>query len=98
MSDTARELETWLRKKAADLGKNAASRRSYAQASVDVMEETRKAGHKIAEQMMGRKIPKTSRADDLKSAAINERIAAKLEAEAAMLNRFADYAAQKAGE
>jgi hypothetical protein len=53
----------------------------------------REASHIIAQQMMGRKLPKTTRAQDERNAQREERIATKLEQEAAKILRFADFVA-----
>jgi hypothetical protein len=89
--DTGTELEQWLRKEAGDRIQKAASRRSYAQASRGGSDEDRAVGHVLAEQMLGRKIPKQSRAEAENSAKMEERIASKLDQEAAMILRFADF-------
>jgi len=93
--DTANELEQWLRKEASTRIQRAKSRRSCARAGRDCTEEDRAAGHVLAEQMLGRKLPKTSRAEEEQSARIEERIASKLDLEAAMILRFADFVCSK---
>jgi hypothetical protein len=87
----ATDLENWLRKEADDRKCKAASRRHYSTSTMNCSAEDRKIGHMIAEQMMGRKLLKTTRVEDLKNARMEERIAVKLEQEAAMLLRFADF-------
>jgi hypothetical protein len=89
--DTAIELEEWLRKEAGERIKKSESRRYYARTSENLSEEDRKIAHTLAEQMMGRKLPKTSRAQEKKNAQMEERIASKLDREAATLLRFADF-------
>ena len=84
------DLERWLRAEAAERTKTAAGRRGNAQ-TANATDADRKAAHKITEQMLGRKVPKTTRAQDAESDAIQERIAAKLDAEAAMITGFADW-------
>ena len=87
--DTATELEQWLREQAREKTKYAESRRGYARTPFSDAE--RKAAHQLAQQMMGRKFPMQSREQEEKSHKIEERIASKLEQEAAMLLRFADF-------
>jgi hypothetical protein len=87
--DTAIELEQWLRKEAHDKTKRAESRKCYARTPASDAE--RKAAHQLAQQMMGRKFPLQSMEEEEKSHKIEERIALKLEQEAAMLLRFADF-------
>jgi hypothetical protein len=87
--DTATELEQWLRKEAQEKTKYAEARRGYARTPSSDAE--RKAAHQLAQQMMGRKFKMQSRAEEEKSHKIEERIAAKLEQEAVMLLRFADF-------
>ena len=87
--DTAIELEKWLRNEANGRIQKAESRRVSARAGRGCTDEDRAVGHALAEQMLGRKLPKTSRAEEEKSARIEERIASKLDHEAAMILRFA---------
>jgi hypothetical protein len=87
--DTAIELEQWLRKEAHDKTKWAESCKDYARTPASDAE--RKAAHQLAQQMMGRKFPLQSRDEEEKSHKIEEKIAAKLDQEAAMLLRFADF-------
>jgi hypothetical protein len=89
--DTATEIEQWLRKEAHEKTKYAESRKSYTQAPSS--DADRKSAHQLAQQMMGRKFPMQSRVEEEKSNRIQIRIAAKLEQEAAMLLRFADFVA-----
>jgi hypothetical protein len=89
--NTALELELWLRDQARERVKNASSRRSYAQSSENLTDDDRKIAHRLAEQMFGRKLPKTTKESDQKNARLDERIAEKLDEEAAMLTRFADF-------
>ena len=89
--ETAIELEQWLRNEAAERTKCANSRKVYARAGQNSSDEERRAAHLMAEKMMGRKLPKTTRAQEAESAKVEEHIAAKLEAEAALLLRFADF-------
>lgn len=89
--DTAEELEQWLRNEAETRLSRAASRRGYARAGRNLNPEDRKAAHAMAEQLLGRSIPKTDPAEDEKSADVQDRIASKLEREAAKLLRFADF-------
>jgi len=96
--ETARELEKWLRDEANERIKRAASRRTYAHAGDGLTDADREAGHRIAEQMMGRNLPRRTRAEDARTARIEVRIASKLEEEAAMLLRFADWVATGCGE
>lgn len=90
-ADTAAELEGWLRKGATDRTRQAESRRDYARSSVGLSGVDRREAHRLAEQMMGRKLPTTTRDQDRASAKCEERIAVKLDLEAAMLTRFADF-------
>ena len=92
--DTATQLEQWLRQEAAERSQRASSRRSGAMACRNCTDEDRKIAHQLAERSLGRKIPKTTRELDEASAAIQERIASKLDDEAAMLTRFADLVAE----
>ena len=87
----ATELEQWLRDQARTRIQQALARRSYARAGTNLTDVDRRVVHALAEQMSGRKLPKTSRADEAKSATIEEHIASKLEGEAAMLLRFAAF-------
>jgi hypothetical protein len=87
------ELENWLRKESADRERTAHSRRGYARAGLNCTDVGRVRAHALAEQMLGRRIPKTTMAQDDESAKIQERIALKLDREAAMLLRFAEYQA-----
>jgi hypothetical protein len=89
--ETAVELEQWLRNEAAERTRYAEARKSYVKSGQNLSDEDRRIAHVIAEQMMGRKLPKTSRKQDAESAKMQERIAAKLEAQASMLLRFADF-------
>jgi|GEM_PF-5224900 hypothetical protein len=92
--DTATELEQWLRKEAQEKTKYAESRKSAALAfTSETSDADRKAAHQMAQQIMGRKFPMQSRTEEEKSNRIQIRIAAKLEQEAAMLLRFADFVA-----
>jgi len=84
------KLDTWLRARANQLIARANSRRSYAEAGNNLTPDDMKAAHRIAEQMMGRKLPCQTAAQRKKSAEMEQHIASKLEAEAAMLNEFAD--------
>ncbi len=95
---TAAELEQWLRKEANDRIQKAAARRGSARVGANLTNEDRKAAHALAEQMMGRKLPKMSRAAEERSAIIEERIASKLEQEAKMLLRFAGFVASLPSE
>lgn len=92
---TAVELESWLRSQAKDRLQKAAARRGYARAGQNLSDEDRKVAHILAEQMMGRRLPQTTRAEERKTAQIEERIASKLDQEAAMLVRFADWVADQ---
>jgi hypothetical protein len=91
LMNTAIELEQWLRKEAKERTKYAESRKGYARTPVSDAE--RKAAHQLAQKMMGRKFPLQSREEEEKSHKIEERIAEKLEQEAEMLLRFADFVA-----
>lgn len=93
MSFVGDELEHWLRKESSERIQRAAARRMYAGSGANLTDEDRKSAHRLAEQMTGRKLPKTTRAEDTKSAAIQFLIAARLDDEAAMLLRFADWVA-----
>jgi hypothetical protein len=88
---TSQELETWLRKEAADRKRKAESRRGDAKAGLNLTDEDREVARQMAEQMSGRRLPKTTRAQDDEYAKIQERIAAKLENEAARILLFAAY-------
>jgi hypothetical protein len=88
---TSEELEIWLRKESADRDMKAKARRGYARSWSNCTDEDRVAAHALAEQMLGRKVPNTTAAQDEESATIQERIAIKLDQEAAMLLRFADF-------
>jgi hypothetical protein len=88
------EMEKWLRSEAAEKRKSAESRRGYAAAGRNENAADRKAAHAITEQLLGRKIPKTTLAQDKEAAEIQDRIAAKLEREASMIEGFADSVAQ----
>jgi hypothetical protein len=97
--DTATELEQWLRKEAQEKTKYAESRKSAALAFTSKTSDTeRKAAHQLAQKIMGRKFPMQSRVEEEKSNRIQIRIAAKLEQEAAMLFRFADFVAEKSSQ
>lgn len=89
--ETSVELEQWLRSEAAERTKFANARKSSARTGQNSSDEDRRVAHLMAEKMMGRKLPKTSRKQDAESAKMQERIASKLEAEATMLLRFADF-------
>lgn len=91
MNTVADELEKWLRKEAAERTAAANSRRGYARVGLNSTGKDRKAAHALTEKMLGRKIPKTTKAEEEKSAGIQERIAAKLDQEAAMILGFADF-------
>lgn len=91
----AGELEKWLRKEAAERIAAAKSRRGYAQAGANLTDEDLEAAHVLTEKMLGRKIPKTTRAEDKKSAEIQEKIADRLEREAATILGFADFVAEQ---
>jgi len=84
-------MEAWLRKEADDKSKKAESRRSYARSGLNYNDEDRHVADVLAEQVSGRKLPKTSRTEDEKSEGMQERIAPKLEEEAPMLKGFADF-------
>ena len=88
---TAVELEEWLRSEASERIKRAESRRSYVRAGINLSAEDRQIAHVLAEQMMGRKLPKSSRKQDEINAQTQERIATKLEKESTMILRFADF-------
>jgi len=87
-------LEQWLRKEASERSQHANSRRSSALCSRNCIDEDRKIAHILAEQTLGRKIPKTSKKQDEESAAIQDRIASKLDKEAETLLRFAEFVAK----
>jgi hypothetical protein len=89
--DTATELEQWLRKEASERIQRAESRRTYARSGRDCTDEDKAIAHILAEQMLGRKLPKTSRTEEEKNARIEERIASRLDKEAAMILRFANF-------
>jgi hypothetical protein len=91
--ETRQELEKWLRDRAVHCSLQAAGRRSAAREPDGFTEEDRKISHKLAEQMMGRRLPKISAAERAKNAAIDERIAKKLDEEAEMMLRFAAFVA-----
>lgn len=91
--DVGRELEVWLRDQAKERQTAAASRRGYARAGMEATDESKMVCHRIAEKMLGRTIPKTTKAEDISSARIQEIIADKLDQEAEMLIRFADHIA-----
>ena len=93
LEDTGTELETWLRTESQQRLQAANSRRVYASAERDATTEDLRIAHAIAEGMAGRSLRRTTRAEAKRSADIQDRIAAKLEREAAMLIRFADYVA-----
>lgn len=86
----AENLGNWLRQEAAQRNASAHSRRSAACIERECSDEDRRIAHKMAERALGRRIPKTTRSQDEESAAIQEKIATKLESEAAMILRFAD--------
>jgi hypothetical protein len=92
--NVADDLEKWLRKEASERTAAAISRRGYARDGFNSTDKDRKAAHALAEKMLGRKIPKTTRAEEEESAVIQERIAAKLDKEAAKLLGFADFVAR----
>jgi hypothetical protein len=89
--ETSVELEQWLRNESAERIKSANTRKGYARAGQNSSDQDRRIGHLMAETVMGRKLPKTNRKQDAESAKIQECIAIKLEAEATMLLRFADF-------
>ena len=91
--EIAKDLEGWLRKEAGERMRAAESRRGYASAGENLTNEGREAAHKITEQMLGRKISKSTRTEELNSARIQKNIASKLDKEAEMLIRFADFVA-----
>jgi|SRR5271154_5134230 len=91
----ADELENWLRKQAVDRIAAANSRRGYIRALADCSDEDKESAHVIAEKLAGRKIPKTTEQEDKKAAAIQERIADKLDGEASMILGFADFVARE---
>jgi hypothetical protein len=98
MKNICEELEQWLRREAAARIKAANSRREYARNGVSLTDEDRNAAHAIAEHALGRKIPKTTRAEEEKAASVQEKIAAKLEQESAMILGFADYVASNVNQ
>ena len=92
--NTANELERWLRKEANERLQRSESRRSGARLMANLSDEDLRSAHRLAEQMSGRKLSKQSRAQREENSKIEERIASKLDKEAEMLFRFADFVAK----
>jgi len=91
--NTGIELEQWLRTQAAVRTTQAQSRRAYALAGKNLTEPERESALRLAEQMAGRRLPPTTPTEDAQYAKIQDSVAAKLEHEAEMLTRFADWVA-----
>lgn len=85
------DLASWLEIESEELMKEAMGREGYAKCDENLLSEgdERKA-HKIAEQMAGRKLPHQSAEELRRNASIQRKIAAKCEAEAKQLSRWAD--------
>jgi len=96
-TSTAAELEQWLRREADIRTKKAESRRHYARSGKNLTNEDLKLAHVLAEKMAGRKLPRRSRLEEERNNAIEERIASKLDQEAAMIRRFADFVHSSGG-
>lgn len=83
-------INAYLLHRAAELRKNAAARRDAAKCMDDVATaEDLLAAHGIAEKMANRKLPRSTVKNVRQSAEIDERIAAKYEAEAMQLEQWA---------
>lgn len=87
MSDVSmlRVIGLWLEEQADDRRNRAAARRETARTFRNASAADMEAARRTAEQMSGRRISKSSPAEDIEAARSNERIAAALEEEAARL-------------
>lgn len=83
-------LRDWLRNEANELLKQAKGRRDMQANGQNATQADLDAGHRLAEKMMGRKLPRTSVEKSKQDAAVQGRIADKLEAEASQLSVWAD--------
>lgn len=97
--ETLRECRQWILDEISELNKLSLYHRQSAEISRAPMSEAdRKAAHQMAEQMSGRRLPKSTRANDLQNAVIDDRIADKYEKKIWRLQRYADGLAEILGE
>lgn len=90
------KLREWLLGRAEQLNAQAEGRKQMAASSrCEVSPKDRRIAHKLAEQMMGRRLPKTTAAEEKRSAEIDEKIAAKYEDEARQLTEWAALLASR---
>jgi hypothetical protein len=85
-----RELVEWLEQEAEEQMKSVTARREMRDTFKDITAPELRASQRIAEQMAGRKLPKTTVKQAHVSAQIHARIAVKIEAEAIQLSKWAD--------
>jgi hypothetical protein len=96
--ETIRNLESWLRSEANKREQAAKSRRECASTMRDATPDSLAEGRRLAESMIGRKLPKTTPEEARKAAELDERIASKVEAESIQLTQFADAIAELRAE
>lgn len=90
------DLEKWLRGEAAHRLNTAEVRRGYARAGLDELTYAdRQAARTLSTKLLGRRIQQTTPEQDEQAARAQERIAAKLEAEARDILAFADFVRSK---
>jgi len=94
-----RKLCEWLNNEAEELAKQAIARENYAKCDeTTLLKEDERRTHRMAEQMMGRKIPRSTSAELRRDAHIQRKIADKCDMESKQLSRWSDLVLSLAKE